>query len=178
MATSALATLLTAGGHANSLGKANEVIALVLNDKSLFNELFQCLFYDDAWVRMRAADALEKICRDHPDWIEPYIPAIQSKLSDTNQQASIKWHIAQIYPQVTLTKPQKEHAFTWLKTQVSTTEVDWIVAANCLKALLIFMERGDITQAALVKFLKVQQHHSSKSVAKKATKMLGELSPK
>lgn len=172
----ALASLLAIGGHANSLGKVNEVIAMVLQNKALLAELYSCLHNDDAWVRMRAADAFEKICREHPDWIEPYIDNLQSELSDAHQQSSIKWHLAEIYPQVTLTKQQKEHAVAWLVAQVSTTEVDWIVAANCLKALLVFMQRGDLSRSQLVTLLHIQQQHHSKSVVKKATALLADLS--
>lgn len=43
------------GGHANSLGRVNDVIELVLPDRPCLDELYACLFDDDAWVRMRAA---------------------------------------------------------------------------------------------------------------------------
>lgn len=174
--TKTLEELLLIGGHANSLGKTNEVIAMVLRDKTLLAELYECMLNDDAWVRMRAADTFEKVCREHPDWIEPYIDNIQSQLSGIGQQASIKWHIAQIYPQITLTKQQKSFALTWLKSQIATTNVDWIVAANCLKSLLVFTKQGDVPPTELVKLLHIQQTHPSKSVVKKATKILAELS--
>lgn len=174
--TKLLEELLLIGGHANSLGKTNEVITMVLQNKVLLAELYECMLNGDAWVRMRAADAFEKICREHPDWIEPYVDKLQSQLSGADQQASIKWHIAQIYPQITLTTKQKEFALTWLKSQVATTNVDWIVAANCLKSLLFFAKRGDIPQTELEKLLHIQQNHPSKSVVKKATKILAELS--
>lgn len=174
--TKTLEELLLIGGHANSLGQTNEVITLVLQDKTLLAELYECMSNDDAWVRMRAADAFEKVCREHPDWIEPYVDKLQSQLSGADQQASIKWHIAQIYPQITLTTKQKEFALAWLKSQVATTNIDWIVAANCLKSLLFFTKQGDVPQTELVELLHIQQTHSSKSVVKKATKILAELS--
>lgn len=174
--TKTLEELLLIGGHANSLGKTNEVITMVLQNKVLLAELYECMLNGDTWVRMRAADAFEKICREHPDWIEPYVDKLQSQLSGADQQASIKWHLAQIYPQITLTTKQKEFALTWLKSQVATINVDWIVAANCLKSLLFFAKRGDIPQTELEKLLHIQQNHPSKSVVKKATKILAELS--
>ena len=83
--TETFAELLAAGGHANSLGRVNEVIELTLHNKSRIGELYGCLFNEDAWVRMRAADALEKICRQHADWIAPYIDKIQAELSASTQ---------------------------------------------------------------------------------------------
>jgi hypothetical protein len=55
----AFATVLSIGGTSNSLGRAEEVVQIVLADESRLDELFECLF-DDEWLRMRAIDALEK----------------------------------------------------------------------------------------------------------------------
>ena len=65
--------ILAVGGKTNSLGRTEEVIQAVLRDNNLLEELYKCVFNDDAWVRMRAIDAFEKICREHPDWITQYI---------------------------------------------------------------------------------------------------------
>src|SRR5438552_3106136 len=105
--------MLTAGGHANSLGRVSEVIDSVLNHKLRLDELYECMFDDDAWVRMRAADAIEKVCRIHPDWLLPYIERFAEELSTSNQP-SIQWHLAQMYKQVDLTSEQKHLAIDWL----------------------------------------------------------------
>ena len=80
--------MLRAGGHANSLGRVDEAIELVLHDRSRLDELYECLFDQDAWVRMRAADALEKVCRKHPDWLLPYIDKFQSELTASTQPSA------------------------------------------------------------------------------------------
>ena len=90
------ADALTLGGKSNSLGRAGEVVDTVLGDKSRLGELYDCLFLEDAWVRMRAADALEKVCRVHPEWIESYIDRFEDELA-ISDQPSIQWHLAQIY---------------------------------------------------------------------------------
>jgi hypothetical protein len=103
--------MLMVGGKSNSLGRTNEVIELVLNDRARLEELYGCLFHEDAWLRMRAADALEKICRRHSDWLVPYIDRFLGDFS-TSIQPSIQWHLAQILGEVTLTDPQKRTAVT------------------------------------------------------------------
>ncbi len=45
------------GGDRRSIGKANEVVAEVLADPTLFEVVFSGLFSDDPLVRMRVADA-------------------------------------------------------------------------------------------------------------------------
>ena len=163
------------GGHANSLGRVNDVIELVLRDKSRLDELYNCLFHDDAWVRMRAADTLEKICRTHPDWLVSYIDRIQKELS-ASTQASIRWHVAQIYEQVPLTDKQKEHAQTWLASLLSDKDADWIVAANAMDTLVKFTKEGSFPVNEAIELLKVQQQHKSNAVVKRATKFIAELS--
>lgn len=168
MAEHSLEQLLTEGGKANSLGRVNDVIALVLDDKKLLDELYGCMRHENPWVRMRGADAFEKICRIHPDWISPYIPSIQQELSGDDQQASIKWHIAEIYSQVTLKEAERVFAINWLSEQLATTNVDWIVAANCMKTLLTFTNQGHFPVQDLRRLLEIQKTHNSKSIVRKA----------
>ena len=168
------ADILLVGGHANSLGRTDEVIDVVRNNKARMDELFDCLFHADAWVRMRAADALEKISREYPKWLEPYINTLQSSLSKS-AQASIQWHLAQIYRNVSLTKQQKHQAIQWLQNLLSTTEVDWIVAANAMETLVQFTLDGFVPQKQTTAIINVQLGHSSTSVVKKANKLLAKL---
>ncbi len=168
------AEILAVGGKSNSLGRANEVIGLVLNEKGRLNELYPCLSSEDAWVRMRAADALEKICRKHPDWLLPYVNKLQKDLA-ASSQPSIQWHLAQIYSQVDLSPIQKLNAISWLKHLVSSTGVDWIVSANAMDTLVQFAKDGSVTTDEVVSLLKIQQKHKSKSVVRRANKLLAEL---
>ncbi len=46
------------GGDRRSIGRADEVVADVLNDPALFDDLFQGMLHDDPVVRMRSADAV------------------------------------------------------------------------------------------------------------------------
>jgi len=173
--TENFAELLLEGGHANSLGRVNDVIKSVLHDPTRLDELYACLFDDDAWVRMRAADALEKICRQQPDWLLPYIDKFQKELSESTQP-SIQWHLAQIYEQVALTNQQKAHAQQWLTTRLSTKDADWIVAANAMDTLMKFTKDGSFAANEMKRLLKIQQQHKSNAVIKRATKYLAELS--
>ena len=172
--TETFATMLAAGGKANSLGRVEDVLAIVLQDQDRLEELYLCLFEDNAWLRMRAADALEKVCREHPTWLEPYIDRLAHDFS-ADTQPSIQWHMAQIYREVALTTKQKQMAALWLKQLVSTTDVDWIVAANALSTLVVFTKRGDFPKTDMITLLKTQQKHKSNSVVRRATKLLAEL---
>lgn len=167
--------MLAIGGKSNSLGKVDDVIGEVLNDKSLLQELYVCMFSKDAWVRMRAADAFEKVCRQRPEWIEPYVDKIQAELSGLDQQASIQWHVAQIYQQVSLNDEQKRRALIWLTSVLSSHDIDWIVATNAMQTLAYFTQRGDFAKEDLVRLLRIQSHHTSGAVVKKANKLINDV---
>ncbi|HSD56011.1 MAG TPA: hypothetical protein VLA92_02560 [Candidatus Saccharimonadales bacterium] len=169
--TETFTEMLAAGGKANSLGRVNEVIEVVLQDRSRLAELYACLFDENAWIRMRAADALEKICRQYPDWIQPYVDEFFEELA-TSTQPSIQWHLAQMYREVDLTAKQKHTVIAWLKHLLSTTDVDWIVSANAMDTLVKFTKDGSVLEAEAVSLIKLQQKHKSKSVVRRADKLL------
>lgn len=163
--------MLVVGGKTNSLGRVNEVIDTVLRDKKRLDELYGCLFADDAWVRMRAADALEKICRQQPSWLSPFIDRIQADFAETTQP-SLQWHIAQIYAQIPLTQPQKTRAIAWLRKLIATKDADWIVSANAMETLAQFTDDGSVSYEDFIALVKTQQRHKSPAVVKRADKWL------
>jgi hypothetical protein len=62
-------TRMLTGGHRNSLGRTQEVVEITLADGGRLDELFAALADPDELVRMRAGDALEKVCRERPEWL-------------------------------------------------------------------------------------------------------------
>lgn len=166
--------MLAVGGKTNSLGRAPEVIELVLADKSQLDELYDCLFAEDPWVRMRAIDSIEKICRLQPDWIIPYVDKFIGELSSCTQP-SIQWHLAQMYSQLNLSKKQREAAIEYLQNLLSTKDVDWIVSANSMDTLMHFANNGQFSYDELERLIKIQLHHKSNAVIKKAIKLLDKL---
>jgi hypothetical protein len=168
------AEILAVGGKTNSLGRSAEVLEAVLADPGLLADLYGCLFADDAWVRMRAADCLEKVCREHPEWVGPFIDRIFDDLS-ASAQPSIQWHLAQIFAEVTLTESQKARAIDWLKKTLAASKVDWIVSVNAMKTLLSFYRSGAVSTSEITPLFEQQQQHSSNTVRKKASQFLGEL---
>ena len=171
--TEQFSSILAIGGKTNSLGRADEVINSVLKDRKRLEELYDCMFDDDPWVRMRAADSIEKVCREHPDWLLPYIDRFERELA-SNKQSSIQWHLAQIYKQVKLTPEQKHFAINWLKGLISTKDVDWIVSANAMATLADFTRDGSFPKRELIALLHVQKGHKSNAVIKRADKFLAE----
>lgn len=172
--TEKFADMLAEDGKKNSLGRAEEVVQIVLADQARLEELYQCLFEDNAWLRMRAIDAFEKVCRVHPEWIELYIDRLFDDFA-RDTQPSIQWHIAQIVGETNLTPTQRQRAIKWLALRLQDPAVDWIVAANSMTTLVQFVRDGSFAKQDVVPLLKRQQKHHSNSIVRKATKLLHQL---
>ena len=166
--------ILRVGGHTNSLGRSGGVLEAVRSDTERLDELFKCISADDAWVRMRAIDTFEKIIKDQPELVQPYLESIFDDLIKS-EQPSVQWHLAQIFGEVMLSDNNRSRAIEWLEQRISTVETDWIVSVNVMKTLLNFYKIGYVTAGELNPLFRAQTNHSSKSVRKKATLFLQEL---
>ena len=163
---------LLSGGDPRSLGKAELVVRLVLQDPSLTGELFECLFVEDETIRMRASDAFEKVCRVSPSLIEPYLDRLLVEGAQV-PQASVQWHIAQIIGEVPLTEPQRAEAVRLLQRNLER-QTDWIVLNYSLESLARLAREDRSFQEYLVVQLKRLSVSRLKSVSKRAKKLLRE----
>ncbi len=98
------------GGDRCSIGRSNEVVADVLNDPALFDELFNAILNDDPIIRMRAADALEKITADQAGWLQPYKHRLIHDVAAIDQQ-EVSWHVAQMLPRLRLERDELDEVF-------------------------------------------------------------------
>ena len=97
------------GGDRRSIGRANEVVDDVLGDPALFDAVFQGMFNDDPVVRMRAADAIEKITGRHPEYLRPYKTVLLRQVAAVEQQ-EVRWHVAQMIPRLELSEEEHQQA--------------------------------------------------------------------
>lgn len=93
---------MLAGGDRRSIGRANEVVDLVGLQPEKAALLIECLWDADSLVRMRAADAAEKISRDRIGLLLPYKTPLLGLLAETTQQ-EVRWHLAVMVPRLKLT---------------------------------------------------------------------------
>ena len=109
---SPLAKLLSKlrGGDRRSIGKVGEVVSAVRKKPDLFSDLVTGLFDEDPVVRMRAADAMEKISSDHPELLRPFKGKLL-QLANVTEQQELRWHMAQMIPRLKL-RPEETAAAT------------------------------------------------------------------
>lgn len=89
------------GGDRRSIGNVGEVVAAVRKKPDLFKDLVAGLFDKDPVVRMRAADAMEKISLEKPESLQPFKTEL-IRLARQTQQQELRWHMAQMIPRLKL----------------------------------------------------------------------------
>ena len=91
------------GGDRRSIGRSNQVVGIVHRNLALLPALIDCMHHKDELVRMRAADAAEKLTVTNPEWFQPFRVEL-IKLADGATQQELKWHLAQILPRLELSR--------------------------------------------------------------------------
>jgi len=94
------------GGDRRSIGNVEDVIRDVKATPALFGVLLDGLAANDPLVRMRSADAIEKISAHQPELLQPFKKLIIRLAGQTRQQ-EVRWHVAQIIPRLALTIREK-----------------------------------------------------------------------
>lgn len=121
------------GGDLRSIGKANQIVALV-NDQQTFDELFSALFNMDRIEIMRAADAIEKITANKPDYLHPHKYDIL-ELCNKAMDIELKWHLALLVSRLDLTKKEVDNVWKILTRWASDKKESKIVRVNSLQGL-------------------------------------------
>jgi hypothetical protein len=105
---------LLEGGDRRSIGRADEVATAVSKNHALFSTLMQGWWSEDPLVRMRAADATEKITRKQPDLLRTYKKQLLALMGQAEQQ-ELRWHLAAILPRLPLNPKERQLAACLLR---------------------------------------------------------------
>lgn len=114
----------------------DEVIRAVIAQPLRAHELFDCAVGDDEYVRMRAADALEKVCRHDRRIVQPLTPRLLAEMSEVDQP-SVQWHLAQILGELALDGDERRQAVRVVRRLLDASD-DALVLSHALTALAAF----------------------------------------
>jgi len=160
------------GGDRRSIGKVDEVVDLVLGSPPLFEELINGLFADDPVIRMRTADAVEKITLKKPDLLHPHKKKLIRLAGDTEQQ-EVRWHMAQILPRLILKSDDRktivEIFFTYLNDKSK------IVVTFALQALADFAAEDKKLRPRVIRVLEGLNETGSPAIKSRGRKLLERL---
>jgi hypothetical protein len=120
------------GGDRRSIGAADAVASAVLRDPGALPDLLRGLDFPDAVIRMRCADAAEKVSRVRPELFAAHAPALLEAAERAEQQ-EVRWHLAPILARLALTEAQATRAVAFLRDWLG--DPSRIVRVNALQAL-------------------------------------------
>ena len=121
-----------AGGDRRSLGAAEAVASEVLRHNERFSELFDAMAHDDAVVRMRASDAVEKLTRARPDLLVPFRKRLIDEIGEIDQH-EVRWHVAQMLARIRLDAKDRSRAIALLERYLKDDSA--IVVASAMSAI-------------------------------------------
>lgn len=162
---------LLSGGDLRSIGEANKVVEAVLNNLKLFDELFKCLYSVDSVVRMRAADAIEKVTVLHPELLQKYKIKLITDISIIDQQ-EVQWHFAQIIVRVNLTNNEAKQVVEILQKNIESTSSS-IVKTFSIQAVYDLSLIHISIQDAARDLLNKHKNDKSAAVRSRVKKLLG-----
>jgi len=101
------------GGDRRSIGRSEEVVADVMRDPALFEVVFGGMLSEDPLIRMRCADAVEKVTAAHPEYLQTHKERLINQVATVEQQ-EVRWHVAQMLPRVDLNADEHAAAYAVL----------------------------------------------------------------
>ncbi len=162
------------GGTRTSVGAADEVIQVLLNDTDGLSGIYDLFLDDDPVVAMRSSYVAMKVATLMPESVAPFANDLMKNLHLYTQQ-EVRWHIPQLLVHVELTVAQKRKAYEVLM-QWSETDKSKIVSYYSLQTAAEFAKSDDTLLQDFIPRLKEANTVGAKSIqnrCKKIAKQLG-----
>ena len=156
------------GGDRRSIGRANEVVTEVLDKPELFEILIAGMTHEDPVVRMRAADAVEKISAHEPQFLEGH-EADLIEIGGQTKQQELRWHFAQISPRLSLDENEQKQVVEILRAYL--TDESKIVQVSALQALADLVEKDVALLDEVYKVVERQTITGSPAVKSRSKKI-------
>lgn len=160
------------GGDRRSIGRSDDVAALVLKQPALFAELIHGLHAPDPLVRMRAADAAEKVSLKRPDHLRPFKAELLRLLDEASEQ-ELRWHLAQMVPRLPLTRTERFHAASVLRHYLNDRSS--IVKTCALQALAEITANDQSLLSEIKALLQDSLRNGTAAMKARARKLLRQL---
>jgi hypothetical protein len=151
------------------------VVSSVLDQES-FETLFKLLFSNDRAVAMRAADAIEKVSRTRPEFLQGHQEELLNLLKGaTNNE--LKWHLAQIICRIDLSPDDLRNVWNLLNYWATNPNEAKSVRVHALQGLydLALKSEGAGWRESFKRTLSSAVRQRIPSLAARARKLLTNL---
>ena len=161
------------GDDLRSIGKADEVVQDILNDPSLFKEVFEGMLNEDPVIRMRSADAIEKVPVKHPEYLQPFKSKLINHISKIEQQ-EVHWHVAQMFSYIEISKIERNKIIKILLSYIETDESK-IVKTFSMQTLADLAEKDGQIKPKIINLIKGMIKNGSPAIISRGKKLLKQL---
>jgi HEAT repeat protein len=161
---------LLQGGDRRMIGRSDQVAAMVAEAPELFSELIAGLWSEDPLVRMRAADAAEKVTRKKGELLQPYKGELLGLMAETEQQ-ELRWHLAAMVPRMALNPKQRDLATALLVGYLEDRSS--IVKTFALQGLADLAQDDPSIRPGVIEILRQATRTGTAAMKARGRKLLG-----
>ncbi len=159
-------------GDRRSIGKSNEIVRVVLDKPILIGDLIDGMTSENPVLRMRCADAAEKVSAVRPELLQPFLNTLIEKISSIDQQ-EVRWHFAQIIPRLSLTAAERNRVVKILLGYLD--DPSRIVQTFSYQALADLSEKDEVLREEFLPLLQAAQNSPVPSIRARGKKILSKL---
>ena len=160
---------LLEGGDRRTIGRADQVAAIVAKSLRLFPKLIAGLWSADPLIRMRAADAAEKVTRKHPELLTPFKKELLGLMTEATEQ-EMRWHLAVMVPRLPLNATERELAISALSGYLEDRSS--IVKTFALQGLADLARGDPAIQPTVVEILRDATRNGTPAMKARSRKLL------
>ncbi|HET9402767.1 MAG TPA: hypothetical protein VFO34_17605 [Candidatus Acidoferrales bacterium] len=163
---------LLRGGDRRSIGGSDQAAQIVSRNPKLFFKLIAGLWSDDALIRMRAADAAEKVSRENPALLRTHKRELLELLSEADEQ-ELRWHLAAMIPRLNLNPAELKQAAGTLKLYLQDRSS--IVKTFALQALADLAQRDAALWPEVIELLREAERTGTPAMRARSRNILRKL---
>ncbi len=160
---------LLEGGDRRTIGRSNEVAAMVSQNPRLFPRLIAGMWSEDPLVRMRAADATEKVTRGNRELLRPYKKELLGLMAEAREQ-ELRWHLAVMVPRLPLNARERQLAVTSLNRYLEDRSS--IVKSFALQGLVDLAQAGPSIRAEVLETLRGAARNGTAAMKSRSRKLM------
>jgi hypothetical protein len=151
------------------IGRSDQVVAMVCKATELFPELIAGLWSEDPLVRMRAADAAEKVTRKKRELLLPYKRELLGLMAETEQQ-ELQWHLAAMVPRLRLNARERQIAISSLNRYLEDRSS--IVKTSALQGLADLAQDDPSIRPGVIEILREATRSGTAAMKARGRKLL------
>jgi hypothetical protein len=160
---------LLEGGDRRTIGRAGKVAAMVAQNPRLFPKLIAGLWSEDVLVRMRAADATEKVTRKNRGLLQPHKKELLGLMAEACEQ-EVRWHLAVMIPRLTLNASERELAASLLNAYLEDRSS--IVKTFALQGLADLAQDDASLRIRVIELLRESSRNGTPAMRARSRKLL------